>query len=81
MGEQCFLWRNLHQIDLPNVWKLLFGGLASEIAGEIYSVLSSREVNCRDLRKCWICMSGSSWEELATMSQKEMHRNGSVAIS
>ena len=46
MGEQYSLWRNLHQIDLPNVWKLLSGGLASEAAGEMYSMLSSREVNC-----------------------------------
>lgn len=66
MGEQCFLRRNLHHIDLPNVWKLLFGGVASETVGEAYSVLSSREVNYRDLQKCWICMPGSNWEEFAT---------------
>lgn len=34
MGEQCCLWGNLHHIDLPSVWKIPCGGLASETAGE-----------------------------------------------
>lgn len=58
-------------------WKLIFGGLASETAGETHSV-SSREMKCRDLGKYWICMCGSAWEELRTTSVPQM---SSVAVS
>lgn len=53
-------------------WKLIFGGLASETAGETHSMLCSREGKCRDLGKYWICMCGSAWGELRRIYVPQM---------
>lgn len=52
----------LHQIDVAKGWKCFFGCLASGTAGEIWSVLSSKEAKSGDLLKCWVHVSWSHWE-------------------
>lgn len=52
----------LHQTDVTKGWKCLFGCSASGTAGEIWSVLSSKETNSGDLLKHGAHVSRSHWE-------------------
>lgn len=51
----------------PVFGKSPVGVWCQKLLVRLNSMWSSREVNCRDLWKRWMCVSGSSWEELATM--------------